>query len=483
MPHADVEPAQPKSDRRRPVAIDLFAGAGGLSLGFEQAGFDVLAAAEFDPIHAAVHRYNFPCTEVLCGDVSELTGADIERAARAGWKSHGRRGDWDGELDAIVGGPPCQGFSTMGRRRQGDRRNELVFDFARLVTELKPRYFAMENVPGMASFPLTDQDDSPLLLDALIDELREVGYKVEQPQFLNACLFGVPQDRRRLLLIGSRADQERPDSIEPTHRPRPRRPDHALPRGTKIVDEKYPRLPMCPSVDDAIGDLPDADDYRGLLVSDAVELEGPTMDLMEDRASRYARSLRGLEKDGSDRSRPRAWDVERLTSSCRTTHADKVEKRFKATDQGHSEPISRLYRLHADGISTTLRAGTHYDRGSFNAPRPIHPTHPRVITVREAARLHGFPDWFRLHWTKWHGFRQVGNSLPPAVGRAVGREIVKAMGLTPRVPATAIDMTDESLLYLENLAAAKQFDANLDRIPHNRLRQRPSRPDEDAKAA
>lgn len=452
-------------------------------MGFEQAGFDVLAAAEYDPIHAAVHRYNFPCTEILCGDVSRLTGEEIKRAIRAGWRSHGRRGEWDGELDVIVGGPPCQGFSTIGRRRQGDRRNDLVFEFARLVAELRPRYFVMENVPGMASFPRTERDDSPLLLDSLLDELRGVGYQVERPQFLNACLFGVPQDRRRLLLVGSRTDECLPDEIVPTHRPRPRRPGHSLPRGTKAIAERYPDLPACPSVDDAISDLPNANDYKGLLTSDTVELVGDDMDLMEDRASAYARSLRGLDKDNTDRSHPRAWDVERLTSSCRTTHAQKVETRFEATEQGQSESISRLYRLHPQGISTTLRAGTHYDRGSFNAPRPIHPTHPRVITVREAARLHGFPDWFRLHWTKWHGFRQVGNSLPPPVGRAVGRQIVKAMGLTPRVPETVIDMADDHLLYLENLAAAKQFDADLDRIPHARLRQRPPRPDTDAKAA
>ena len=137
--------------------------------------------------------------------------------------------------------------------------------------------------------------------------------------------------------------------------------------------------------------------------------------------------------------------------------------------------VSRLFRLDPNGVSCTLRAGTHYERGSFNAPRPIHPIRPRVLSVREAARLHSFPDWFRLHWTKWHGFRQVGNALPPRVGRAVAREIVRALELTPSKPSVAVALGDPALLSMENLQAAQRFGADAARMPRNALRLRAGR--------
>ena len=125
----------------RPIAIDLFAGVGGLSLGFEQAGFDVVAAVEYDPIHAGIHELNFPNCEVICADVRNLSGSEIRKRSRIG----------DEPIDVVVGGPPCQGFSLIGHRVLDDPRNGLVFHFLRIVKELKPRAFVMENVPGMAT--------------------------------------------------------------------------------------------------------------------------------------------------------------------------------------------------------------------------------------------------------------------------------------------------------------------------------------------
>ena len=109
----------------------------------------------------------------------------------------------------------------------------------------------------------------------------------------------------------------------------------------------------------------------------------------------------------------RNWDLNVLTSSARTDHTAISRRRFAATSGGDTEPISRFFKLKADGLSNTLRAGTDSARGAFTSPRPIHYEYARCITVREMARLHGFPDWFRLHSTKWHGARQVGNAVPP----------------------------------------------------------------------
>lgn len=110
-----------------------------------------------------------------------------------------------------------------------------------------------------------------------------------------------------------------------------------------------------------------------------------------------------------------------------------------------------------DGICNTLRAGTASDRGAFTSPRPIHPTEPRVITVREAARLHSYPDWFRFHATKWHGFRQIGNSVPPLLARAVGGQIMKALRKKPEKPTEILALGDETLIGISMTDAAAMF--------------------------
>ena len=124
----------------RPIAVDLFSGSGGMSLGFEQAGFDVVAAVEIDPVHAAVHKFNFPNCATLCRDISKLSGSEIREAA--GTKKNRR-------VDLVVGGAPCQGFSLIGHRVLDDPRNSLVRDFVRIVCELDARYFVFENVKGL----------------------------------------------------------------------------------------------------------------------------------------------------------------------------------------------------------------------------------------------------------------------------------------------------------------------------------------------
>jgi DNA (cytosine-5)-methyltransferase 1 len=130
----------------------------------------------------------------------------------------------------------------------------------------------------------------------------------------------------------------------------------------------------------------------------------------------------------------------------RTDHSAISVRRFAETAGGGTEPISRFYKLPANGVCNTLRAGTDSARGAFTSPRPIHYKHPRCITVREMARLHGYPDWFRFHETKWHGARQIGNSVPPPMARAVAASIVDALGVKPIRPRTTLSLGDVSLL-------------------------------------
>lgn len=441
------------ANRRRPVAIDLFAGAGGLSLGLEQAGFDVLACVEYDPVHCAVHEFNFPRTEVLCADASQLGPERLYRAAEVGAIKHGRN-DWDGEIDVIVGGPPCQGFSTIGKRLIDDTRNRLVFDFFRLVSTLRPKYFVMENVPGMAA------GGHSAILSRFIAEFEAMGYAVSS-EILNTADYGVPQLRRRLIVIGSREDQVEATHPQPSINPVPKAPGARIPQ---LRDD----LPTGPTVWDAIGDLPNLDRFPELRSSDRTALSSSILERMNRNGSRYALGLRGA--DPADRSHPRRWDPALLTSSARTIHTELSIRRFAETTPGDTEPVSRFYRLHSKGLCNTLRAGTGSERGAFTSPRPIHPKKPRVISVREAARLHSIPDWFQLHATKWHGFRQIGNAVAPLLGRAVGESLAEALNVRPAIPRSKQSLGDSRLLNVTMSEAAAYYEVGRDQIPAQRIR-------------
>ena len=175
------------------------------------------------------------------------------------------------------------------------------------------------------------------------------------------------------------------------------------------------------------------------------------------KPSTYAGYLRGKGEDPTDFGYRRKFDPSLLTSSLLTEHTPLSRSRFAATAPDDVEPISRFKKLAVDGLCNTLRAGTASDRGAFTSPRPIHPTAARVITVREAARLHSYPDWFRFHATKWHGFRQIGNSVPPMLARAVGAQFMKALGKQPEKPVELLNLGNDSLITISMSTAAAMF--------------------------
>ena len=396
-------------DSKRPVAIDLFAGCGGLSLGFEQAGFDIAAAVEIDPIHAAVHEYNFPYSKTICADIKNVTGADIRRLAGLG----------DRDVDIVFGGAPCQGFSMIGKRALDDPRNQLIGHYLRVVSDIRPKYCVLENVKGLTV------GRHVKFLSELISELKKIHYNVLLPyRVLNAADYGVPQNRQRLFLIAAREDQK-------------------LPNYPKAINGKT-------TIQEAIEDLPNADKYKSLLEDDSVSASWKT-------TQPYAMKLRGLIDDAEDFGYKREFDPSMLTASMRTVHTELSQRRFLDAPQGETEPHSRFFKLAWNGQSNTLRAGTDSARGGFTSPRPIHPVLPRVITVREGARIHSYPDWFRFHKTKWHGFREIGNSVPPLLARAVGGEVMKALGVRPLRPRAILKLGSELLLGFDMSEAANHF--------------------------
>lgn len=406
----------------RLTAIDLFSGVGGLALGFEQAGFDILAAVEIDPVHCAVHRYNFPETGVIPRSVSRVGAAEVRAIAGLGNR----------EIDCVFGGPPCQGFSLIGHRVFDDPRNSLVLDFVRLVADLRARTFVFENVKGLTI------GRHKAFLRELIEEFDRAGYEVRLPwQVLNAENYSVPQHRERLILIGARKG-----SRVPTY---PKLQTVAA-DGEATLDGE-----VGPTCFDAIGDLPDADLYERLLEVDEVGSAAfgyPT---------RYAAELRGQANGSWHFGHVRNWNPQVLTASARTLHSEISRRRFSETRPGEVEPISRFYKLDKNGLSNTLRAGTDGARGAFTSPRPIHYEHPRCVTVREMARLHGFPDWFRLHATKWHGARQVGNAVPPPLARAIALCVSEALGCKPEPSRRVLDLGDPALLTMDLSAASDYF--------------------------
>jgi DNA (cytosine-5)-methyltransferase 1 len=270
-----------------------------------------------------------------------------------------------------------------------------------LVAELSPRYFVVENVEGILLGNAKD------MLDEFVLRVERAGYCIVKPiRVLDAVEFGVPQRRRRVFILGYKEGLATPEYPRP-----PYTQDH---RSSTAA---------APTVWDAIGDLPNIGKYRYLLKSHEYmgDLRTP---------SPYARILRGEASDPDDKSLERHVNGAGLGGCLRTLHTAKTIKRFANTKQGTYDEVSRFYRLARNGFAPTIRAGTGPERGSFMAARPIHPFQNRCITVREAARLHSFPDSFVFHPTKWHGFRQIGNSVPPRLARALAESVRRAINNT-----------------------------------------------------
>ena len=408
---------------KRPIAVDLFAGAGGMTLGFEQAGFDVLASVEIDPIHCATHEYNFPMWSAICASVTEISGEHIRNRSQIG----------DRTVDVVFGGPPCQGFSIIGKRAFDDPRNELVSHFMRLVIELNAKYFVMENVKGLTF------GNHRQFIDEVIEDFEQSGYKILKPyQVLNASHFGVPQHRERLFLIGCRQDLPLPSYPSPITKPVKAKRDR----------QELAHLPSSPTVRDAIADLPNLIKCSELTHQDWCKAEFGQPSEYVELINNFAATNFGYK---------RQYNQHLLTSSLLSKHKETSTQRFMQTAQGEVDRISRFHKLDLDGVSNTLRAGTPSNRGAFTAPRPIHAIAPRCITVREAARLHSYPDWFRFHKTIWHGFRQVGNSVPPFLAKSVAAQIMQIVNIDPVREEITHALGDEKLLQFNMTTASQHY--------------------------
>lgn len=353
------------------TAVELFAGAGGLSIGLEKAGINVVIANEIMPDFAATLSANHPCTKVINADIHQIDFKD--ELKKLGLSS----------VDVLSGGPPCQGFSTIGSKNRKDPRNSLFYEYLRAVSETNPKYTIFENVSGFKRMY------DGFAYETLVKEMDALGY-CTRCQIMNAADYGAPQIRYRTIVLGWRKDVPAIDFPAVSH---------GQGKGLK------PYVTLM----DAIGDLPQLS-AGGCAEAYVCEpkteyqkkMRGKQRILLEHNASNYGDKMReilrilpegGCIRDLPERLRPK--------SAYANTYA----------------------RLLPDVPSPTITRNF----GTPSSSRCVHPYQPRALSTREGARLQGFPDNYRFVGGKQSKNLQIGNAVPPILGEAIAKVIFQAL--------------------------------------------------------
>jgi DNA (cytosine-5)-methyltransferase 1 len=382
----------------RPTAIDLFSGAGGLSIGLHAAGFDVLLANDRDAAAARSYRRNLPRTAFIERDVRQLSGRRILAKTQLAVR----------ELDLLIGGPPCQGFSIIGARVVHDERNDLFRDFLRIGEALKPKCMVIENVPGLATLA------KGAILKEILGGFRRLGYTVAFAELL-AAQYGVPQMRWRMVFVGFRKDL----GIEPgLGFPKPTHGRRGI--GELIPNCTIPIQDMAGFVTtrEAIGDLPPVQpgeigsSYDGCWPQCSYQRESRA-GLISELYNHYAPKLSSQNmcriaalKEGQDwRDLPRDLLPAGMRRARRKDHTRRYSR---MTWSGVPRSIITRFRDPKSGEYT-------------------HPSQNRTISIREAARIQSFPDRFAFEGSYSEQYEQVGNAVPPKLAAAVALEVRRCL--------------------------------------------------------
>lgn len=392
----------------KPVVLDLFCGAGGMSLGFEMAGYHIGLGVDNNPLACQTHADNFD-GRCVRADIASIVDPS------AFIRGHGLEG-----VNVIIGGPPCQGFSRVGRGKLRqvnndpyyihDPRNQLYREFIRFVAALRPLWFVMENVPDMQYY----HDGTARLLDRVMDEFRTLGYSVD-PRVLLAADYGVPQTRQRLFIVGNRLGEE---------------------IGWPAPTHGDGRLYLHVTVWDAIGDLPIVD-----IKHRQDEIPYHPRGVLND----YQREMREG-SDGVVYNHQTRWhrpdDIRAFTLlSEGGRYVDLPDELRRYDSKSHPEKRDvwfwdRYRKLIRDKPSWTIEA--HIGKDTYRHIYPSRTGEPephRTISVREAARLQSFPDRFRFLGPFTRQFYQVGNAVPPLLAKAVAKAILPCVlgGMTEAI--------------------------------------------------
>lgn len=343
----------------------------GLGTGFSKAGFNIVSANDVWEPAARTYMANHPNTKFIIKDIAQINGNTLLDGT--GYKKE--------DIDVIIGGPPCQGFSTLGKRFIDDPRNKLFKEYVRIVNDIKPKFFVMENVAGILSM----QDGK--VLENILSSFKEIGYVVEK-RLLNAAEYGVPQTRERTIFIGTRLN----------------------------IEIKYPKktfsltgdngLPMAITFKEAVGDLP------------LSETEEITNYITEPQNS-YQRLIRG--------------SSQKITNHKPPIHNEKAKKMMSLIPEGSSAWEVDM----PEELKPTSGFGNTYARLNSNQPgmtitrnfscisssRCIHPFVNRGLTAREAARIQSYPDDYEFYGSKTDIQIEIGNSVPPLLAEEIGKTV------------------------------------------------------------
>lgn len=361
------------------TAIDLFCGAGGLSEGFRQAGVHVLAGQDIDATFGQTFEATHSEAKFVHGPIQHVSASDLLSASGA--KS--------GEIDLVVGGPPCQGFSVYNHQRGADDpRSGLFKEYLRIVEEIQPRWIVMENVTGITSIA------GGGIVREIQAGMRKLGYRVDMKP-LKAEEYGVPQERRRVFFIATREDECPILFPTATH---------------------GPELEPFVTVWDAISDLPPLENGQDL---------GPQGYVTKPQNA-YQSLMRGDRTIVENHSAPRLSSVnlERMQhippgGSWRDIPYELLPAGMKKAKR--SDHTKRYGRPAQSDLACTILTKCDVHWGAY-----IHPTQDRSFSVREAARLQSFPDFFTFSGSRTEQFVQVGNAVPPLLGRAVAQAVMAA---------------------------------------------------------
>lgn len=354
--------------------IDLFCGCGGFSKGFEQAGFNIVYGIDNWKDATVTYKRNFPFATISNEDITKVRGNDILKAT--GLSSE--------EVDVVIGGPPCQGFSLSGKRMIDDPRNILYKSFVEIVSDLKPPVFVMENVPGLVR--LFDGK----VKDSVINDFTELGYDV-QMQILSADRFGVPQQRQRVFFVGINKGKIKNSK------------HFVFPKPTN--GEGTDRFLI--TCKEAISDLDFIPDDR---------VVGECVDYMIAPQSEYQELMR---KNST-----------KVLNHSATMHTEKTKSIIAMVPDGGN------YKDLPKELWSTRKVNIAWTRMNSNKPcftidtghnHHFHYKENRVPTVRESARIQSFPDEFEFIGIKTSQLRQVGNAVPPLLSQAIAEQVRKVL--------------------------------------------------------
>jgi DNA (cytosine-5)-methyltransferase 1 len=372
--------------------IDLFAGAGGLTTGFHMAGFESLCAIDVDAKALTTYKHNYPNTPIIHQDLRQVSPGDLRLAL----------GLQQQELTALVGGPPCQGFSRnvpAGYRYLSDSRNQLYRTFLEFVEEFRPLYAVMENVPEIL------KAYNGVVREEITKQLESLGYKVISSS-LNAAHYGIPQMRSRAFFLASLNNS--------LHFPEPKnfgdiRTDYRTTKSCNQLNLLEANISPLITVRDAIGDLPPLDagqDYDAEVYTHAPQTTYQAFIRYKSMriVNHVARALTPIQ-------------LSRVRALCEGQDARDLPSEL-APKKHYSGAYGRLYW--DKPARTITRWLFHPGSGRF-----FHPTQDRTITIREAARLHSYPDNFHFLGTYTNMASQIGQSVPPLLGKVIASSIIQ----------------------------------------------------------